>query len=46
MQFAGLDIPGDATAPCLEVGVWVAHLRDASAVDVGDFLTGAYIVFQ
>lgn len=46
MKLAGLDIPGDITAPCQGVSAWVAHLHSASSVDIADFLTAAYIIFQ
>jgi hypothetical protein len=42
----GLDVPGDIRGPCEAVAVWVAHLHSASSVDIADFLTATYIIYQ
>lgn len=45
IYLAGLDGPGDATGPALEIARWIAHLRKSDSVEISDFFTSIYLVF-
>lgn len=45
ISLAGLDGPGDATAPAVAIARWIAYSRGAQQAEIADFLTCIHILF-